>query len=68
MAIVPSSLAADFARLGEALHIIEDAGASMVHVDVMDGHFVPDHRREQRAQDLRCCKYFYRNLLFQKHL
>ena len=40
--IAPSLLAADFARLGEALHIIKDAGASMVHVDVMDGHFVPD--------------------------
>ncbi len=40
--IAPSLLAADFARLGEALHIIKEAGASMVHVDVMDGHFVPD--------------------------
>jgi ribulose-phosphate 3-epimerase len=40
--IAPSLLAADFARLGEALHLIEEAGASMVHVDVMDGHFVPD--------------------------
>jgi ribulose-phosphate 3-epimerase len=40
--IAPPLLAADFARLGEALHIIKESGASMVHVDVMDGHFVPD--------------------------
>jgi ribulose-phosphate 3-epimerase len=40
--ISPSLLAADFAELGEALHLIKEAGASMVHVDVMDGHFVPD--------------------------
>ncbi len=40
--IAPSLLAADFARLGEALDIIKAAGASIVHVDVMDGHFTPD--------------------------
>src|SRR5450631_2895530 len=40
--IAPSLLAADFARLGEALKLIKEAGASMVHVDVMDGHFVPE--------------------------
>jgi ribulose-phosphate 3-epimerase len=40
--IAPSLLAADFARLAEALEIIKAAGASLVHVDVMDGHFVPD--------------------------
>ncbi|MBZ5560852.1 MAG: ribulose-phosphate 3-epimerase [Acidobacteriia bacterium] len=40
--IAPSLLAADFARLGAALEVIKAAGAAMVHVDVMDGHFVPD--------------------------
>jgi ribulose-phosphate 3-epimerase len=40
--IAPSLLAADFARLGEALHTIEAAGAPMLHVEVMDGHFVED--------------------------
>jgi ribulose-phosphate 3-epimerase len=40
--IAPSLLAADFARLGEALHTIESSGAPIFHVDVMDGHFVED--------------------------
>ncbi len=40
--VAPSILAADFARLGEALEVIKAAGAPMVHVDVMDGHFVAD--------------------------
>jgi ribulose-phosphate 3-epimerase len=40
--IAPSLLAADFARLGEALRLIKEVGASIVHVDVMDGHFVPE--------------------------
>src|ERR1051326_8693719 len=37
--IAPALLAADFARLGESLRIIEAAGCSMVHLDVGDGHF-----------------------------
>ena len=40
--IAPSLLGADFARLGEALQVIKAAGASMLHVEVMDGHFVPE--------------------------
>ena len=40
--IAPSILAADFASLGEAIHAVEHGGASLLHVDVMDGHFVPN--------------------------
>jgi ribulose-phosphate 3-epimerase len=40
--IAPSILSADFARLGEEISAIERGGASVVHVDVMDGHFVPN--------------------------
>jgi ribulose-phosphate 3-epimerase len=39
--IVPSILSSDFARLGEQVELVMDAGARVIHVDVMDGHFVP---------------------------
>jgi ribulose-phosphate 3-epimerase len=39
--VLPSILAADFARLGEQVELVMEAGARVIHVDVMDGHFVP---------------------------
>ena len=39
--VAPSILASDFARLGEQVELVMEAGARVIHVDVMDGHFVP---------------------------
>ena len=63
--IVPSILSADFARLGDEINQVSSAGVKMVHLDVMDGHFVPNITiGPPVVESLRKCS----DLVFDAHL
>ena len=63
--VAPSILAADFARLGEDIKRVSDAGCDLLHLDVMDGHFVPNLTI---GPPLISCIRKISNLVFDTHL
>ena len=63
--IAPSILAADFSRLGEAVAAVTEMGADLIHLDVMDGHFVPNI---SFGPDIIAAMRKYSNLPFDVHL
>ncbi len=63
--LAPSILSADFSNLGEAVRLVEEGGADYIHIDVMDGHFVPNITiGPDVVKDLRKTT----NLIFDVHL